>query len=64
VTFPLASRELGLIQGERRRGVFSAAQRSHRAVAWTIIALGVLVILLAIAALIVIAIGLRHSDVP
>ncbi len=63
-TFPLASRELGVIQGERRHGFYTSGQRSHRAIAWTIIAAGIFGVVLMFAAVIVIAIGLGHSDVP
>jgi uncharacterized membrane protein YfcA len=63
-TFVLASRELGVIQGERRQGYYSKAQRRHRAIAWMIIAVGVSALLLGIGFMILVAIGLGHSDIP
>src|SRR5580658_8216657 len=39
-TFVLASRELGVIQGERQQGYYSRAQGLHRAIAWVLIVLG------------------------
>jgi hypothetical protein len=63
-TFVLASRELGVIQGERQQGYYSSTQRSHRAIAWTIIVVGLVAVLLAFAVVMAVAIGLGHSDVP
>jgi fatty acid desaturase len=65
-TFVLASRELGVIQGQRQQGYYSKTQRRHRAIAWMIIAIGASALLLGIGIGIVIllAIGLRHSNIP
>jgi hypothetical protein len=63
-TFALASRELGVIQGQRQQGYYSRTQRSHRAIAWAVIIVGLTAMLLGIAVVAAVAIGLGHSDVP
>jgi hypothetical protein len=64
MTFVLASRELGVIKGQRQAGYDSSAPRWHRMVPWSIIVIGAVAILVGLGILILVALALGRSNVP